>query len=172
MRTEAPSGQPNQPPSSRQQLADAFQTAVKAEAERKAAEAAERRRGPRKPWAAIVSLLVLAAVAGWLVVQRPTWLFRPPPQESVQQQDAGLRLTMYVAAMRLRQHRQGHAEYPARLAELEGVATRDLQYERVGNDAWVMRGRRGPVFLMLRSSDSLPGFLGTSLSAYMSRGGR
>jgi hypothetical protein len=171
MSTDAPAGQTS-PPSSRQALADAFQAAVRAESERKAAEALERARGPRRPWAAIASLVVLVGVGLWLAVDRPKWLFPPPVPESAKTQDAGLRLTMYAAAVRIKSYQVQYQELPGSLKQVEGVSTRDLQYERVGDGGWVLRGRRGAITLTLRSDEPIEAFLGTSLSAFTVRGGR
>lgn len=161
---------PEQPHESRRALADAYATAMKAEADRRAAA---RRGVPRDvPWLGILALIALAGVGGWVWVARPTWLFRPPVEVSAPVEDAGLRLTMYAAATRLREHVARTGAAPASLAELEGVSGEGLTYQRDKSGSWMLSGRRGTAALTLRANDDLDAFLGTSLSNLLQRGGR
>jgi len=120
----------------------------------------------------ILALAALLGVGGWAWVARPTWLFRPPVEVSAPVEDAGLRLTMYAAATRLRQHVARTGAAPASLAELEGVSGEGLGYQRDKSGSWVLTGRRGGAALTLRAGDDIDAFLGTSLSNLLQRGGR
>ena len=161
---------PNDSHDSRHALANAFQDVLKADHERRAA--ARRPVAPRKPWLGIISLVILAAAAGWLAVERPAWLFPAAVAEDPAREDAGLRLTMYSAATRLNAYRSATKRYPARLEDLPGISTRDLRYERVADTVFVLRGRRGSAVLTLHSRDALEPFLGTTLARTLQRSGR
>jgi len=155
---------------SRRALADAYTDVLKADQERRATE----RRGarPQRPWLGIASLVLLAATVAWLAMDRPTWIFPPPVAPSATRDDAGLRLTMYAAAMRLQAYRSTARRYPARLEDVPGMTTRDLSYQRPNDTTFVLHGRRGSVTLSLGSRDNLDTFLGTSLSRALQRSGR
>jgi len=155
---------------SRRALADAFTDVLKADELRRAAE--RRGVGPRHPWLGIISLVLFAAAVAWLAMDRPAWIFPPPVAESPARDDAGLRLTMYAAAMRLQAYRSTARRYPPRLEDVPGVTTRDLAYQRPNDTTFVLHGRRGSVALSLGSRDDLENFLGTSLSRSLQRGGR
>ncbi|MCU0621783.1 MAG: hypothetical protein MUC69_09790 [Gemmatimonadales bacterium] len=161
---------PERPQESRRALANAYESAMQADRERRAAE----RRGTGKafPWVLVVGLLILAGVAGWAFATRPTWLFGATIQEDAPAQDAGLRLTMYAAATRLREHVARTGLAPERLDELPGVSGEGLAYERKKDGSWTLAGRRGTAALTLRSADDIDAFLGTSLSNLLHRGAR
>ena len=157
----------------KQALLEAAQDVVRTQAEaRKAELEAERRsRSRMSPIVAIGSAIILVVVA-YAAVERPVWLFPPPPTvESAEVQEASLRIGMAAAAQRIEKFRQTRSRLPRTLAETGGTL-HGIRYERADSLTYTLRGTSGPVALTFRSTDSLKAFVGGSFEVIARRTGR
>ena len=162
------------PSAEKQALLEAFDQVIKADTEQRE-RTPEVRRAPRR-WplhpVAVLALLVLAGVGGWIGVTRPPWLFeRGLPVENAALQDASLRLAMAMQFQRIERYRTTYRRLPASLGEV-GPPMQGITYERAGSDQYVLRGRNGGASLMLRSTDPVGEFVGSSYTLIQGRGQR
>jgi hypothetical protein len=154
-------------------LLEAAQEVVRKQAEdRKAELDAERRARARvSPLVAVGSAIILVVVA-YAAVEQPTWLFPTPAVvESVELQEASLRIGMASAAQRIEKFRQTRNRLPRTLAETGGTL-HGIRYERADSQVYTLHGSNGPVTLTFRSTDSLPRFVGGSFEVISRRSGR
>ncbi len=164
---------PGAPTPEKQALLDAFDQVIKADAEHRG-KPAERSRSRR--WAlhpvAFLALLVLVGTASYIGIVRPPWLFeRGMPPENATLQDASLRLGMAVQFQRIERYRQVNGRLPQSLDEV-GTPMQGISYERTGADQFVLRGRNGPLSLVLRSTDPVREFVANSYTVIQRRGQR
>ena len=150
-------------------LLDAAQDAVQDAHEK----AAQRRGQARRNWSRIVVTvlgLAIFALGIYILAVRPSWFFTPPPPpESVQIQEASVRLMLVREASRVRQYRAAHGKYPATLAE-SGSPVSNVDYTVLGDSAFRLVTNWGEETIGLSSSDSVGAFLGNSLKIIASRG--
>jgi hypothetical protein len=100
--------------------------------EREAAARAYRR--PR-PWRRIISIAAIVLCgAVWLV---PSLGTRPAPQASAQRVDASARLTLALAAQRLREYETRHGRLPTTLAQ-SGVSDTRIDYRLTGKNSFML----------------------------------
>ena len=153
----------------KQALLDAAQDAVQ-DAHEKAA--ARRGRQSTNTSRIVVTLLGLAifAVGIYILAIRPAWFFAPPPPpESVQIQEASVRLMLVREAGRVRQYRAEHGKLPATLQETGSPVT-NVDFSVQGDSTFRLVTRWGEQTIAFSSSDSVGAFLGNSLKTIVSRG--
>jgi hypothetical protein len=139
----------------KQALFEAAQEVVRRQAdERRAQLEAERAARSRISPIVAVGCAIILIVLAYAAVERPTWLFpRPPVTESPEVQEASLRIGMAAVAQRVEKFRDTRDRLPRSLA-------------------YTIHGARGRLSLMLRSTDSLKTFLGSSFDVIARRSGR
>jgi hypothetical protein len=162
---------PQRPPQLRDSKSNLYEAAlqvVKAQ-EQAAAQAPRRPDAIRRP-AGLVILLLLALIGALLLLLRPVWLAGPsaPPKEPPGVEAATLRLELLRERQRVFRYSSEHGRLPATLAET-GSRRADFQYAP-SVDGFSLSGRAGDSLITLRSTDSLPTFLGQSLQRFR-RGG-
>jgi len=114
--------------------------------------------------------LGIFAVGIYILAMRPTWFFTPPPPpESVQIQEASVRLMLVREASRIRTYRASHGKLPATLAEAGSIIT-TINYTAQGDTAFRLVTSWGENTISLSSADSVGTFLGNSLKIIASRG--
>lgn len=115
---------------------------------------------------------VLFVASIYLLVARPHWFFEPAPvPETVEMQEASVRLMLVREAHRIRRWRADNAgNLPATLAEA-GSPVRGVKYERPGDGTFVLSAPHAGAEIRLSSTDSLPGFIGGSFSVLRQRDG-
>jgi hypothetical protein len=169
----APSAPASPPPTGKQALFEAAQEVLRKQAdERRAQMEAERAARSRlSPVVALGCALILVALA-YVAVERPTWLFpKPLVPESPEVQEASLRIGMASVAQRVEKFRDTRDRLPRSLAETGG-ALQGITYERSDSLTYTIHGARGQLSLVLRSTDSLKTFLGSSFEVIARRSGR
>jgi hypothetical protein len=162
-------GSTGRPQSSRSALAEAYENAIKSEADRKALAAVVARRRFRLrttllalAWIGILSGLVVLAI-------HPEWFNLGQVQETPAERDANLRLTLYIAGRQLEAYRHDHGKYPDRLAEAGRFAP-GLVYVRTPDGGYELKLSRDRDRVTLTSRDSLNDFLKPSLSRLVNKG--
>jgi hypothetical protein len=157
----------------KQALFEAAQEVVRRQAdERRAQLEAERAARSRISPIVAVGCAIILIVLAYAAVERPTWLFpRPPVTESPEVQEASLRIGMAAVAQRVEKFRDTRDRLPRSLAETGG-ALQGIGYERHDSLTYTIHGARGRLSLMLRSTDSLKTFLGSSFDVIARRSGR
>lgn len=119
-----------------------------------------------------VSVLTLLSLAGLLLVLlRPSWLAGPkaPPPESPAIREASVRLSMLRERQRVTDFAKQNGRLPISLAEAGSTAP-GLGYEALPGQQFRLFAQAGDSLLVLRSSDSMPQFLGNSLKEIKNRG--
>jgi hypothetical protein len=166
--TEPQGGPP--PPGQKQALYDAAVAAVE-DAERRS----ERTGRGRGPWGRRIGLLTAALVVGfglYLLIARPAWfLTPPPPPESLQVQEASVRMMLVREAGRIRSIAAGSGRLPEDL-KATGSLVLNLRYQRLSDSSFLVAAPFGTGELTLRSTDPTADFLGRSLSTVTNRGNR
>ena len=153
----------------KQALLDAAQDAVQDANEKAAARRGGRRSNANR---IVVTLLGLACfgIGIYILAIRPAWFFTPPaPPESVQIQEASVRLMLVREASRVRQYRAEHGKLPATL-EATGSPVTNVDYITQGDSTFRLITSWGEQRITLSSSDSVGTFLGNSLKVIVSRG--
>ena len=156
----------------KQALLEAFDTVLKHQAESREAEArnAEARRAARgraRPWV-WTSAACTMVLCAYLLIERPEWLF---PQvgapETVQVQEASLRIGMANAAQHIQRYYQQNNRLPTTLAEA-GAYGDGIEYTPIGS-GWRMTATQGTTQLTLSSRDALATFIGRSFEVIARR---
>jgi len=153
------------PSAEKQALLEAYDTVLKHQAERRQAEArdaesgrAARHRTRPLVWTSAALTLVLCS---YLLIERPEWMFPPAgPAETVELQEASIRIGMANAAQHVERFRQQNNRYPETLTEA-GAYGDGIEYTRMG-DAWRMTATQGTTEITLSSEDPLSSFIGKS----------
>ncbi len=157
-------------PDSKKALLQAFDEVLKTQAEQRSERVAAARRGGWRPMAAtLAAVFTLLFVGAYIWLERPVWIF-PEVQsnESAAVKEASLRITLANAARHVEHFRKKNGQLPATLEET-GTLAGDILYERSGAGAYLLRGVNGAVQLTLRSTDSLPLFVGNSFQVIARR---
>jgi len=147
--------------SDKQELLSAYDQVVTREEERRTEDG---HRPPARPMrggivvAGAVSYLFLA----YLWIGKPGWLFAPDTPAVPVNSEAALRVELYLHASALNDHLATNGQLPSTL-EVVSTPESSIQYQRLGDSAWVLSGTEGSATLTLRSTDPLELFLGTSL---------
>ncbi|MGE5926696.1 MAG: hypothetical protein ACM357_05035, partial [Gemmatimonadota bacterium] len=157
--------QQNQPSPEKQALIDAYEKVLQADAQKREQDQAVRPAGParrRMHPVALLSLLVLVAVAAYVGLARPSWIFeRGAPTEPVSMQEASLRLAMAMQFQRIERFRAQSGRLPATMEEA-GPVMPGIRYQARHPDGFTLTGTNGTVALTLQSTESLAAFVGNS----------
>jgi hypothetical protein len=164
-------GPASQPQSSRSALADAYEKAVKSEAEKQAQRLAVRRKRFRTRAALLGLAWAIIAGSALAVVLKPDWFGLENVAETPNEREANVRLTLYVAAQQLAAYKQQHGTYPERLSDA-GTFTPGLTYVKKPDGGYSLRLSRGEDRVTLTSNDSLRAFLSPSLSRLVKQGAK
>ena len=145
-------------------MADALADVLEHSAKRaKAEESADKpRRGSSGfHW---FGLGILTAISAYLWIGPPEWILPvPPAPPTVELEDAGLRLNMYLQAMRIERFRTAEGRLPESLAEV-GDSIGDIQYHRVSNLTYRLSGSSDNMVLGYTSSDPLEDLLSDAMA--------
>lgn len=155
---------PGQSPqaAARRALADAYEQAVKAEAEKRTRAAVMAKKS--KVRRVVLGVAWLISLTGaTLLVLKPGWFGLVKYQESAAERDANIRLSLYMAGQQLEAYRQRTGSFPDRLDQA-GRTVPGIQYQRTPDGGYEMRLSRGGQMVLLTSRDSLNAFLGSSLA--------
>jgi hypothetical protein len=154
-------------------LLEAFDTVLKSQAEEReaqvrAAEAQRRAASRVRPIFGVGAVMGLF-LASYLWVEKPEWLFPPPPApESTAIKEASVRIGMANAAQHVERFRQRVGRLPNSLAET-GAQVEGISYQRTGEDSWRIEGSNGVIQVSLGSSEPLSRFLGNSFEVIARR---
>ena len=157
---------PPPPSAEKKALLDAFDTVLKTQAEERdaterEADARRRSRASSRPLLA-ASAVILLAVASYLAVLQPPWVFAPrATPESVAVQEASLKIAMANAAQHVEHYRRKNGRLPESLAEA-GARSENLSYNRLGDSSYRLVGDNGSAHATLGADESLADFLGNS----------
>lgn len=160
----------SQPPgtSDKQELLSAFDQVVTREKDRKVDGS------PPPPVRPLRGGLVVAGALSYLFlaymwIGRPAWLFAPDSVSGPVNVEAALRMELFLHGSALNDHMATTGQFPSTLEE---VSTPEsvIQYQRVGDSAWILSATEGPVSLTLRSTDPLESFAGDGLLDLTPRG--
>lgn len=98
-------------------------------------EAAARTRRPTPPWRRIASIAAIVACgAAWLV---PSLGPRPAPAVSAGREDAGARLTLFLASQRVRDYQERNGRLPSSAQE-SGVSDARISYRLTGASTFTL----------------------------------
>lgn len=98
-------------------------------------EAAARSRRPMPPWRRIASILaIVGCAAAWLV---PSLGPRPAPAVSAGREDAGARLTLFLASQRVRDFEQRNGRLPNTATE-SGISDPRIGYRLTGPNTFTL----------------------------------
>ena len=155
--------QPTTNPDSKKALLEAFDQVLKTQADERAERLASRpRTGGRPTVFLLVGIFALLFVGAYLWLEQPGWLFpAAPPPESTAVKEASLRIALANTARHVEHFRRTKGRLPAGLDEA-GTTTSGIAYERRGGEEYVLYGANGAVRLTLKSTDSIPLFVGNS----------
>lgn len=157
---------------SKSSLFEAAQAAVQDQDEKNAEEA--RARDGSKGRGVRIGVQALIGVAGLVVLLlNPDWLTGPKalPPEPPAIATASLRLSLLRERQRVVDYRRQNGRLPETSSEA-GISLAQISYAREGADGFALSGYSGDSVIVLRSSDSLATFLGSSLMTLRSRGRR
>jgi len=164
-------GSAGRPQSSRSALEEAYERAVKSEAEKRALSLAVQRTRFRTrvlllslAWAIIVGCVAAVAL-------HPEWFDLGDVAETSGERDANLRLTLYVAGQQLAAYKTQRGIFPDRLAEA-GTFAPGLVYVKTPDGGYILKLSRGEDRVTLTSNESLSAFLSPSLARLVRRGGQ
>lgn len=167
MTTPPPSGPPTP---EKKALLEAYEQALKSP------HSPEPQSRPRKGGGlhplTLVALAALIALAAWLAIARPGFVFeRGAPDEPRAVRDASLRLAMAMQFQRVQRFRDSTGALPERLTDV-GPVVSAIRYEPIPPDQFTLVGENGDVVLTLRSDDVLRDFVGSAYQVLESRGAR
>jgi hypothetical protein len=160
--TQPTANQPSPSPDSKKALLQAFDEVLKTQAEARAEHQATSARASGRPAVIVlVGIFTLLFVGAYLWLEQPSWFFPPPPPpESTAVKEASLRIALANAARHVEHFRRTTGRLPATLEET-GTPMNGVTYES-HDDGYALHGVNGPVQLTLKSSDSIPLFVGNS----------
>ena len=144
----------------RRDLLEAYETLVKSERERQAAERASRLGPPPSRGRLGLLLLMIAACVAIIVVQ-PAWLFPTSlPPDPPELHEASLRLQVYRVVMRIDAFRRANGRLPETAAEA-GAEVPGTMYT-VSGDTYTITAGIGSQQVTYHSAVPLQEFLGNS----------
>lgn len=154
--------QPNASPDSKKALLEAFDEVLKTQADERAELRTAARTGWRPTVISLVAVFMLLFAGAYLWLEQPGWLFpAPPPPESTAVKEASLRIALANAARHVEHFRRTNGRLPKTLDET-GTLASGVAYEAHGTDGYVLHGMNGAIQLTLKSTDSIPLFVGNS----------
>ena len=134
-------------------------------------EVASKLARPRRSVAGPAAALLLGMTA-WIWVAPPAFI-RPEPLPEIPQEalDAGLRMDLYVASLRIEAYRDSVGQLPATLgAVLDSVEADGLVYDQLGGGVFRLTGVRGEVAVVHSSDRPARDLVGDVLPAMRSGG--
>ena len=160
---------PTPPTPEKRALIDAYESALKASAERRDSSAGPS--GPRRtrPVFWVILLLALGG-AGAIAMLRPEWigieaaLVEPPAVR-----EASLRLAVALTAQRVLRYQREHGQFPTTLAEA-GAVMPGVIYQPSRDGIYEISAADGDLTVLYRSTTSLRTFVGNSYEAVRRRG--
>ena len=164
-------GSPGRPQSSRSALADAYEKAVKAEAEKRAQSLVVQKKRVRTRVTLLGLAWVIIAGCAVTLALHPEWFNLGDVEETSGERDVNLRLTLYIAGQQLAAYKKQRGVYPDRLSDLGSFAP-GLVYVKVPDGGYILKLSRGSDRLTLTSNDSLSDFLSPSLTRLVQRRGK
>lgn len=131
-------------------------------AQKEAGDRVEQRR-PESPRRMIrVMNALILAFAGYVWLGNPSWVqVEQPPGPSVEEQEAALRLSMYIQAQQIENYRRQNDRIPSSLSEV-GPPLPGMHFQRMGRGAYRLTGINNSITLVYTSSQSLAEFVGDS----------
>jgi hypothetical protein len=140
-------------------LRDAVEQAISTETEFR------QKTGVRQSNVRLTLMLLLAVpLVGFTVyswVARPAYIWGTPPPIPVAQQDANMRMTLYVIGMRLKQYRAAQGFYPASL-ETVGERAPGVTYGLLSDSLFELRAVVGRQPMIYRSDMNAREYLGNA----------
>ncbi len=155
---------------SKSTLYDAALAAVQDQNEKNAEEA--RARAAAKGRGLRIGVFALIGLTGLVVLLlSPDWLTGPKalPPEPPTVAAASLRLSMLRERQRVVDYGRQHGRLPESSSEA-GITLAGISYAREGLEGFTLSAQAGDSVIVLRSSDSLSTFLGSSLMRLRARG--
>lgn len=162
---------PNPPSPEKRALIDAYETVLKAEAERRETVQPSTPSGPprTRPVAWVVLGLALAGLIA-AVLLRPPWLgLGVQLQEPPAVREASLRLAVALEAQRVMRYQRENGRLPATLDEAGPVLT-GVSYQPLREGIYEMSATDGEIAVLYRSTTSLREFVGNSSDIVSRRG--
>jgi len=155
---------PGAPGSSGTEMADALHDVLEHAA--KTTDAQERAGKPRRTASPIhwFSLGILTAVSSYLWIGPPEWMQpEPPPQPTAQLEEAGLRMSLYLQAMRIERFRVAEGRLPASLVEA-GDPIADIIYRRMDEQTYHLSGTSYNLVMGFTSTEPLDTLLADAMA--------
>ena len=162
---------PTPPSPEKRALIDAYETVLKAEAERRETGQASTPAGPprTRPIAWVVLGLVLVALAAAAAL-RPPWLgLGVPLREPPAVREASLRLAVALEAQRVMRYQREQGHLPATLDEA-GPVLAGVSYQPSREGIYELSATDGDIAVLYRSTTSLREFVGNSSDIVSRRG--
>lgn len=158
---------PTPPSPEKRALIDAYESALKASAERRDVPAGKARRTRPVFWAMLVLTLV---GAGGVAMLRPAWIglgkevVEPPAVR-----EASLRLAVALEAQRVLRYQRANGRLPSTLAEA-GAVMPGVIYQPSREGIYEISAADGEIAVLYRSTGSLRTFVGNSYEVVSRRG--
>ncbi len=140
-------------------LADVLEHAAKT------ADAQERAGKPHRYTSPLhwFSLGILTAVSAYFWIGPPEWMQpEPPPQPTAQLEEAGLRMNLYLQAMRIESFRAAEGRLPASLVEA-GDPIGNVVYRRIDEQTYHLSGTSDNLVLGFTSTEPLETLLADAM---------
>ncbi len=154
---------PSAPGSSGSEIADALADVLKHAA--KTVDAQKRAKKPPSSTSPFhwFSLGILIAVSAYVWIGPPEWTQpEPPPQPTVQLEEAGLRMSLYLQAMRIERFRAAEGRLPASLVEA-GDPIENIDYRRIDAQTYHLGGTSDNLVLGFTSTEPLETLLSDAM---------
>ena len=160
---------PTPPSPEKRALIDAYESALKASAERR--DTSANPPGPRRTrpvfW---VMLLLAVGGAGAIAILRPEWIgIETAVLEPPAVREASLRLAVALEAQRVLRYQREHGQLPATLAEA-GAVMPGIIYQPSRDGIYEISAADGDIAVLYKSTTSLRAFVGNSYEAVKRRG--
>jgi hypothetical protein len=160
---------PGSPASSGSEIADALADVLEHTAKRAEAEASAEKPRDRSSAFHWFGLGILTAISAYLWFGAPDWIQpEPPPPPTVQLEEAGLRLNLYLQAMRIERFRTAEGRLPASLVEA-GDPISNIEYQRMDEGTYHLSGTSDNMVLGFTSTEPLETLLTDAMAVI--RGG-
>ncbi len=120
-------------------------------------------RGPTRPHIHAAATPLLALVSIWLWVFPPSGLVPPVPTVSPTDQEAGLRMEMFVQFNNIQRYRSEHGSLPGDLQEV-GDGPAEVGYLRLSSDTFRLRGETGDIMVEYVSTEPVEALLANAMA--------
>jgi hypothetical protein len=124
-----------------------------------------KRGGPSRVRAVLTALALTTCAMVWVL---PSFFQAPVEAPSLMRVRASTRMTLFLAAERLRAYQQAHGSLPRTLRDA-GVDSTGIVYLRATNTAFELSGTANGDTITFRSSMTNPAFLGNTLQVLSER---